>query len=147
MDLNFFSGMDRETFEKGLKPVPEGYIPQKNEILIYEYDIGKKAYDTFYIFTNFVDGTNEKGWGIFYDIYDVVFGKGKGIDILSGYGGEFNSSYYGIISRKISRRVEAHPYQWPNIYISWLRNSNAHIWEGKSKMFLNWNENPLEVKQ
>lgn len=148
MDLNFFSGMDRKTFEKGLRPVKMGYIPQGNDIIFHSYGHFNGNDFRFHIFTNFENGTTDEGWGIFYDIYDVIFYKRSGKDILGGLpldGGAYNKS---IIARR-----KSHDYQYPNRYVDWLWKGGIneqdvipYIWKGQPKIYLNWNENPLEMK-
>lgn len=135
MDLNFFSGMDRKTFEKGLKPVQKGYIPTKNDILIVQYALKQDRFGTnyhnqiFYFFTDFEDGTTEQGWGVFYDIYNAYFSD---TDILV-----------------LTKRVGGHAYQFPNTYEDWIWKYSipTYIWNDNKNFYLNWNENPLEVKQ
>ena len=145
MDLNFFLGMDRKTFERGLRPIPEGYLPNKNDIIIYGYvhskNLNKKTYERFFIFTDFEDGTTTEGWGIFYDVYDFKFYKSKGGGVLGGSDGTEN--FY----RELFRRAEKHDYQWPNTYENWLQLNTSYIWKGNDNFYLNWNENPFEVKQ
>jgi len=134
MDLNFFSGMDRDVFERGLRPIKKGYIPQKNDLVICLYS---KHSRRFHIFTNFEDGTTNEGWGIFYDIYDVYFGKKSGKYVLTG-DGEFGG---------VTRRAEAHSYQFPHTYENWLWNyeTKSYIWK-QTSIYMNWNENPFQTK-
>tara|TARA_S200002703_G_scaffold52259_1_gene45283 strand:- start:902 stop:1327 length:426 start_codon:yes stop_codon:yes gene_type:complete len=141
MDLNFFSGMDRDVFERGLRPLKKGYIPQKNDLVISLYS--KHSKNRFHIFTNFEDGTTTEGWGIFYDIYDVQFKKTSGKYVLTGYIPFTDTKF-----RDITRRVEAHSYQFPNTYENWIWNyaeTEPYIWK-QTSLYMNWNENPFGVK-
>jgi hypothetical protein len=151
MNLNFFLGMDRKTFEKGLRPVKKGYIPQGDDIIFHSYRYFNGINSRFHIFTNFEDGTTDEGWGIFYDIYDVIFYKRSGEDILSGF--PLNKFSSGAYDKNITVRKKSHDYQYPNRYENWLwkggvnkQDAIPYIWKGLPKIYLNWNENPFEVK-
>lgn len=132
MDLKFFSGMDRTTFERGLSPITTGYNPKKDDILIYDYQFGESNFNTFHIFTNFEDGTNSRGWGITYDVQAGRF-------YLKG-----GEAIYGVFIGNPYRIY----YQYPNLKQNWLHpNRKSYVWKGGSKtQYLNWNENPFEVK-
>ena len=147
MDLDFFLGMDRKTFEGGLKPVSEGYIPKKKDIVIYQYSTN--SYSRFHFFTNFEEGASDfnDGWAIFYDVYDANFYRPEyGVapadsNILRGYNWKPSDGE----PTNLPMRVKSHKYQ--SAYKDWLVAPTSYLWKNNNNFYLNWKENPFEVNK